>query len=227
MVLSLFVCGVANAGPLGKVVDGMREAARDDDRDDDDDDDDHDHHHGPSYEVEGGGGVAVIGDGLAPTIPMNLDALFGAAVMQGSGPALSGVLRLRFGGFAVAGGITSFFENDGGATTRLDLWRVGGALRLIADDRTELWLDAALAGVYTQPELSMMGVSVGGRLEHRISRSVGLTATGGIVALEHDVDALELGVSARLFFLTVGYRVVDFNVGPPLHGPEVGLSFSI
>jgi hypothetical protein len=72
-----------------------------------------------------------------------------------------------------------------------------------------------------------MGISAGGRLEHRVSPRLSLSAMAGAISLANDVTALELGVFARYTIVSVGYRLVDFNVGPRLHGPELGLFFTI
>jgi hypothetical protein len=40
------------------------------------------------------------------------------------------------------------------------------------------------------------------------------------------VTILEGAASVRLGLLRISYRIVDFNVGPPLRGPEVGLALS-
>jgi len=158
---------------------------------------------------------------------MHVDGALAVAAITGSGPAVTGRFALRFGAIALGGRGSSFLEQDGNQPTRLDLWRVGGGLRIFDFADTALWVEGAFAGVHTQPELSLLGGYVGGRLEHHATPKLTLAATLGTVALQHDVDALEISASVRIYVFTVGYRVLDFNVGPPLHGPEVGLAFNL
>lgn len=223
---SLLCAGTAGAGPLGRVVEGLHEAAENDDppeqrppRHDSSDD------RGPSCDPDTSAGSSSGSPGPLP--PMRVDGALAVAAMTGSGPAVTGRFALRLGAVAVGGGVSSFFEQDGSETTRLDLWRVGGGLRIFDFAETELWVEGAFAGVHTQPELSLLGGYVGGRIEHHATPKLTLAATLGTVALQHDVDALEISASVRMYVFTVGYRVLDFNVGPPLHGPEVGIAFNL
>lgn len=73
-------------------------------------------------------------------------------------------------------------------------------------------------------DTSITGGKVGLHLEQGLRKT---TIVGDVHALlfEADVRAVEARVGVRWGKLEGSIRVLDFNVGPPLYGPELGLAF--
>jgi hypothetical protein len=248
LVFVLVAPGVADAGPLGKVVGGMHEAADEDedrntgrgdgggaensDRDDSSSSSsfaEDDCCGGSSSPGEGSWVTFHRGPPPGGTRPGTLDAYVGVQSVKDSNGSLSVELRASHGDFAIVGHDTSFWEEPGpGAmeTIRLDLWALGAGYRLVNKGDTTIWGEASLAGVNTVPDLQVFGAALGARLEHRIAGEIGVTAGARQYLFEHGIRATELQVGLQISVLRVSYRLVDFNVGPPLSGPEVGIGIS-
>jgi hypothetical protein len=69
-----------------------------------------------------------------------------------------------------------------------------------------------------------MGPTVGAELEHMFTPSLRASGSARYYVLEHDMRASELRAAVGASFLSLGYRVFRFNVGPALRGPEVGVA---
>ena len=163
--------------------------------------------------------------------PTRLDAYLGAHAVVGSDGA--GVIDVRvhrdFIGLAVSG--VSYFEqvaDDKGRmdSVRLDMWAVSLAGRLARAGGTSAWIEGGL-GATTSTEYDAIGGLQGGlRVQHEIRPDLELAARARFFGLEHDISAFEAWGGVRAWFLAVGYRSLQFNFGPPLHGPEAGVALS-
>jgi hypothetical protein len=151
--------------------------------------------------------------------------LAGQSVADSNG-SLTVELRAWYEKFGLGIRQTSFFEEAQPRWLRLDLWNLSGHFRAYAGDRAELWLEGGLGGLRTIDDLTSYGPEVGARVERPLTETLGLTVEGRGYFLQDDVRALELRAAMRVSILYLSYRLVDFSVGPPLHGPEVGLGFT-
>jgi len=160
-----------------------------------------------------------------PPEPAFLEAYLGAQSVQDSDHSIS--FDVRFGRAWLALGVhdTAFFERvaEQDRTLRLDLWGIGPGLRLLHDDANRLWLELGLAGVRSRPE-AFYGGTAALRVDHDLTDDLAVDVLGRGYAFGHDLRALELGVGLRWSILRLSWRQVEFNVGPPLRGPELGVA---
>jgi hypothetical protein len=229
------VPAAAQAGALAEVVSGISRAS---------DNDDHDTGSGGG---DGDGDTSSSGIGLfdygccrggaegtvtygapppqAPLPGTRTEVYAGVQSVDGSDGSLTLEVRAIHDDFEVGVRGTSFYERAGADEyLHLDLWWLGGGVRVTHTDRTELWAELGLAGINNNDELSMTGWAGGGRLTHRLDGELAVEATVRHFSLEDDVTATEAAVGLHVAVLRLSYRVVDFNVGPPLQGPEVGVA---
>lgn len=146
----------------------------------------------------------------------------GAAVMS---------LRVSQGGFGIGLDDTSYFEElpmaDGSVGhIRMDLWSINLAGRIAYTERTELWLTGGVAGAHSTEFEALHGPVVGMAIDHHVGGAVSLQGSARLFFLEDDVDAREYRAGVKASIVTLGYRQLQFNVGPPLQGPEVGVQLS-
>jgi hypothetical protein len=120
----------------------------------------------------------------------------------------------------------SFFEQQEqtASTLRLDLGSITADLRVIASDGAELWLEGGVGGVATIDDIHAYGAVAGGRIERKLFGDVSARAIGRYYFLADDIRLLELAAGFRVSAFDFSYRLFSFNVGPPLHGPEVGIT---
>lgn len=211
----------------------QHDSGRDEDRDDDDDGcsscgvavqaSDFDTSGSVTDDGTGGGG------GIVLEGPARFDAYLGAHAVVDSDGAAALDLRLRrdFVGLSMSG--TSYFEEveDKGRmdSVRLDMWALGLAGRLArAGDSTELWIEGGFA-VSTSTEYdAIAGLQTALRAEHRIRPELELFGRVRYYGMQDDVSAFEAWGGVRAWVIAAGYRSLQFNVGPPIHGPEAGIS---
>jgi hypothetical protein len=63
------------------------------------------------------------------------------------------------------------------------------------------------------------------RLEHQLSPKLALVGTVEGAYFENNVRAWSGRAAVRWNHIEAAFRVLDFNVGPALFGPEVGIGF--
>jgi len=175
------------------------------------------------------GEVAVYDEGPPPgpaPEPFFLELYLGAQSVKDSDHSLSFEVRLRRAWASLSAYDTSFFEKEPGSslTTRLDLWSISPGVRLIQGESSRLWVEVGFAGVHTVPDLSIHGANGAVRMEHDLGEDLALDVLGRAYAFRHDLRALELGIGVRWSILRLSWRQVEFNVGPPLRGPEIGVA---
>lgn len=141
------------------------------------------------------------------------------------GALISGRLRL-------AGALSSYAERQGlgGAAPvlYLNVASLTGGVRVTdAGSWPSVYLDAGVAGVWTVDDpisdSSVKGFTAGIRVEQPLAKHAAALVDGRALILSDDVRATEVRAGLQLGPLRLAYRVMDFNVGPALHGPEIGL----
>lgn len=132
----------------------------------------------------------------------------------------------------IGGQLTQFSEDQGAGMPALTLTmpaftigiRVDGGMR-----DTRAYLEGGVVGAKTNHDPTMNTSWVGGlggvRLEEQVAPHTQLVGTAQLMVFEDNVRAGELSAGLRVGPLQASLRVVDFNVGPALWGPEVGLKF--
>ncbi|MBT8494481.1 MAG: hypothetical protein KJO07_15600 [Deltaproteobacteria bacterium] len=145
----------------------------------------------------------------------------------GSGGALDASAHAQSGLVRIFGGNSSFFEDQGGGDTLVvNVYRAGLGLGLgSVEGGTRLFIDAGVSG-FESPSDSLLGGMAQLELRRRLMPKVWLDGFVRGYWMEYDVRALDVGVGLRASVVRLGFRNLDFNVGPPLYGPELGLSFA-
>jgi len=129
----------------------------------------------------------------------------------------------RFGGpMTLAAGSTSVGQ---GEDVKMDLWSLTLNARLLRDRRndTALWLKGGVTGVSSTDFAQIFGPTVGVAMTHKLGEALGLRGSARQYWFEHDVSAREYRAEVTASHFSVGYRVLTFNVGEPLHGPTAGI----
>jgi hypothetical protein len=180
------------------------------------------------------GDVVVAGDGPDPIGGIvdgeaRLDLYLGAHSVVGSQGALVGEVRASKGWLGISAANTSYFEqieDDKGRSdsVRLDLMAFALGARLFGGRDAELWIDGGMGASSSSEYETIIGTAFGVRGEARVHPQLALVGQMRLFSLEADVSAYEAWGGLRASFLSAGYRVVKFNVGPALHGPEAGIS---
>ncbi len=126
---------------------------------------------------------------------------------------------------AVAAGNTSVMQ---GAGVSMDLWSFTLDTRVLRDgsDRTTVWLRGGITGASSTDFEQIFGPTLGVMMTHKLSRTLGLRGSARQYWFEYDVSAREYRAEITASVLSVGYRVLKFNVGDPLHGPTAGLQLA-
>ena len=132
--------------------------------------------------------------------------------------------------FRLAGSITRFFEpQPNGDTLTLTMPALVGSVRVDDGRATRVYLQLGAVGAKTQhdpmTDSSLAGGLGGVRVEHPVARRTTLIGEAQAMAFDSSVRAYVLRAGVRVGPLEASFRTLDFNVGPALYGPEVGLRF--
>jgi hypothetical protein len=115
---------------------------------------------------------------------------------------------------------------DGMDLLTMDVWGIGMTYRVaqsVAGD-TAVWLRGGLAGANSDG-LAVLGAYGGAEVAHNINENIGLDASVRGIAYQDDIHGLEARAGIAAAVLRISYRVLKFDVGPALRGPEFGLAF--
>jgi hypothetical protein len=161
------------------------------------------------------------------TGPGRLDLTLGAHSVVDSDGALFGEVRLSKDWIGLGVSSIRYVEHveDGkredDVSLGLTAFTISG--RIFRHDTSEVWLDGGLALNGSSEYDTIMGTAWSMRVEHGFNPDLGLRGQVRYYGFEHDVSAWEGWGGVRAWFLQAGYRALQFNVGPPLHGPEAGV----
>jgi hypothetical protein len=192
------------------------------------------HHH--TYPYTTGGGAVAVGyyAGYPPpaatatsrSIKTSLDLYGGLQRVSDSDGALSADLRLTFDELGVGARITTFFERNGPSEEwlTLHLWGVTGSVFIVDRPDLRVMLEGGLSGLDTAPNISLLGPGGGASVRAPLMGQIAAFGDGRFSYFtEGSLRVIELAAGVDLGPVRLGYRAVDFSVGPTLHGPEVGL----
>jgi len=186
----------------------------------------------PVY-YSGAAGYATVeeGGGQSPPIlpgPGRLDLYLGAHSVVGSDGAMLGELRASkdWLGLAVSGIRYVEHVDDGKREDNVSLYLTAFSIsgRLFKHESTEMWLDGGLAVSGSSEYKPIVGSAWSLRGEHGLNPDLALRAQARYYVFEQGVSAMEAWGGVRAWFLQAGYRVLKFNVGPAMHGPEAGVA---
>ncbi len=175
--------------------------------------------------------AGVVTGGVAPppsTGPdVTLAVTFGVMAVHDSDGAAAFEVAFVQDDFGLVVRGRSFFEaQQTGSTLRLDLGSIQAQVRAVSSGGADLWLEGGVGGVATIDDIHAYGPVAGVRIERKLFGDLTARATAHYYFLADGIRLLELGAGLRLSCIEVAYRLFDFNVGPPLHGPEVALALT-
>jgi hypothetical protein len=159
-----------------------------------------------------------------------LDFYAGAQKVTGSEGSLSIEAAISDGyRFRMIGTLHHYFE------TQPDMSRITMTMPTLmagvrVDDlgATAVHFDAGVVHASTQDVMgdsSITGPVVALSVEHRLSKQTSILGDVRTMWFEDTVRANGARIGVRHGYLQASFRVLDFNVGPPLYGPEVGVRF--
>lgn len=166
-----------------------------------------------------------------PVARPQLSVSVGMQSVEGSDGAVSGAIHLRSGGLGLALEGAQYFERglalDGSDLIRMDVWSLNAAGRVLRIGAGELWVAGGVGGSGSTEFERLMGLVIGGELTHPIGGDMMLRGGARYYVLEQETQIAEAYAHFGVWFLSVGYRALRFNVGPPLHGPQVGVHWQL
>lgn len=162
--------------------------------------------------------------GERPRIFMEL----GLQSVKDSDGAAMGGLHVSKNNVGMGLAATRYFERgmalDGTDMIHMDVWAFTGQMRVVHAAGTELWLSGGISGSDSNNFKPLLGPTLGAELQHTLTSSIMLRGSARYYMLEEGIRASELRANLDAAFLTLGYRVFRFDVGPALRGPEFGVA---
>ncbi|MBA3396032.1 MAG: hypothetical protein H0T89_25610 [Deltaproteobacteria bacterium] len=176
-------------------------------------------------------GIVATGPAAAAA-PNHASAYFyaGAQKVQDSDGSISLELAVRDGRFGITGALSRYFERlPGGGQLSMSMPSLMASVRIDDLGRTAVFLEGGVVHVGTRgdpmADSSITGAIAGMRIEHQLSPRLAILADAQELRFGHDVRARAGRAGVRIGRVQASLRVLDFNVGPPLVGPEVGVRF--
>ncbi len=162
--------------------------------------------------------------------PATVEVYLGAQKVYESDGSWTAELGIRDGIFRLGGSITRYYERQpDDSTLTLSVPTLIGGVRVDDGGRTRVYLELGAAGAKTHNDPIMDSSVAGGvggvRVEHKLSRNTLLTTEIHEMIFEDDIRAHSVRVGLRSGVIQASFRMLDFNVGPALYGPEIGLKF--
>jgi hypothetical protein len=162
----------------------------------------------------------------APSYPLTVEIYAGVARVEDSDGAFTADLHLTSNRFVIGGRYSHYWEGPSmyyPQGSAMGIWDADLGYQLLADAQGALTLEAGLAGVAFSPDAkSSLGGMIGARAVYWPSKWIALLGEARTYLLQDEIRANSLSAGVQLSFLRISYRLLDFNVGPPLHGPELG-----
>jgi hypothetical protein len=167
--------------------------------------------------------------GMGPE-PTEVSFYAGIQSVEGSDGGMTMELAVTYHDFGIALRGTGFYETvgsgDGQQHVQLDLGTMGAVYRVYNQDLLQVWLEGGLGGVSATGDIHVWGLFGGVKLTRKLGGDLAMAGELRHFRLEDDITANEARASMQISLLRVSYRVVDFNVGPALMGPEVGVALT-
>lgn len=179
-------------------------------------------------------GVVVVGAPavVVPAQPVSasVEAYAGAQKVFESTGSVSLALSVVDRRFRINAGLTQYYEDrmDDGRLTMM-MPSLSGGVRIDAGGPTQLWLEggATMARIKGDPagDSSLVAPTLGARVVHPLTPRLALHGDATAMFFSHDVRAVGGRVGLRFAHVELAFRALDFNVGPALFGPELGVGF--
>jgi len=180
------------------------------------------------------GGTPVLSP-VAPAPPgpndgAHIDVYAGVQKVHDSNGSWSLSLAVVDRWFRVQGALTNYFEDQmSGDPLTMTMPSLVLGVRIDDHRATKVYLDVGVVGAYTKndpvADSTLRGGLGGATVEHALSPRLWLLADAHRMFFDHGVRANQLRAGVRISWFEASIRMLDFNVGPPLYGPEIGLRF--
>ena len=161
--------------------------------------------------------------------PATFHLYVGAQKVHDSDGALTLEASVRDTRFILIGTYTRFYESQQGEPLQLSMPTLAFGLPIANDNGTHLYLEGGvvLAKTKNDPVMdsSISGGLLGIRLETPLAQDIQLVGDAQTMVFESDIRAKAGRIGVRFHGAQLSMRVVDFNVGPALWGPELGFGF--
>ena len=160
----------------------------------------------------------------------HVEGYIGIQKVHDSDQSFTGELAVIDRWLRLGGSVTMFSEAQPGANA-LTLTMPELTLGVRIDDLgpTRVFLEGGAVGAKTRNDpvmdTSYVGVVGGVRAETKVAPRVSLVGVAQYLVFGDQVRASVVSGGVRVGPLQASLRVVDFNVGPALWGPEIGLRF--
>ena len=160
----------------------------------------------------------------------DLDFYAGAQKVHDSDGSASIEVAVTDGRLRVGGTFTRYFERlQGGGVLHMSLPTLLGGLRIDDMGATAVFLEGGVAHARTHgdpmSDTKITGPIAGMRVEHALSPKLSVLGDIQQMWFRDEIRATAGRVGVRYGHVQAGFRVLDFNVGPALFGPEVGVRF--
>jgi hypothetical protein len=154
----------------------------------------------------------------------------GAQKVFESDGAISFELAVSDRWLRLAGSLIRFYERqaDRPALT-LTMPSLALGVRISDSNATRVYLEAGAVGAITKHDpmmdSSITGFVGGMHVEHSLSSRTTLIGAAKLMQFQDDVRATSARAGVRYRHVQASFSVLDFNVGPALYGPELGVAF--
>lgn len=154
----------------------------------------------------------------------------GAAKIKDSDGSASIELAVTDRRFRLAGAYTHFFERQpGGGVLTMAMPTLMGGFRIDDFGSTAVYLEGGVVHARTNGDAmadsKITGPIAGMVVEHALQQDLSLLGDVHMMWFPDQVKATSGRVGVRYKHVQASLKVLDFNVGPALWGPEVGVSF--
>jgi hypothetical protein len=169
-------------------------------------------------------------DVSAATPTSKLDVYLGAQKVHDSDGSISLDVIVRDRRFQLAGSFSHYFERlMSGGRLAMSMPSIAAGVRIddMGPTRVVLEFGAVHASTRGDPvqDSSITGAIAGVRFEHAMNHGMAVLLDAHGMWFPDDIQAKQLRVGLRYKHVQASFRMLDFNVGPALYGPEVGLAF--
>ena len=166
---------------------------------------------------------------IVPTLPLGGPQNYiylGVQSPSNSGGAMTGEVRMTFGKVGISLRGTSFFELVDRKLDRyehLEVWSLGLVWRVPPGAAFGLSLELGATAATDTRGPSRGGVTAALSMWRPLVGELAMMGSARLSYFTPDVTEGELLAGVQLSILQIGYRIVDFELAPPMYGPEVGL----
>ncbi|MBL0219827.1 MAG: hypothetical protein IPQ07_38930 [Myxococcales bacterium] len=165
-----------------------------------------------------------------PRLPAHFEGYAGAQKTVDSDGGFTAELSIVDDWLRLGGSVTRYYEAQS-QMPALTLTMPSITLGVRVDDAkgTNIYVIGGLVGAKTAHDpvmdSSFVGVIGGLRVESPINTLASLVGEANLMQFGQGVRATSARVGVRVGPVQASVRVLDFNVGPPLYGPELGVGF--